>query len=126
MPAINYSTTEQDTGVTWTDGKPIFQITVATPLTGLDPPPDADISPHLITTIETLIDIWASIQNTGGTEFLPVPRSGTAAPAPCAETAAQAVDLDVTADPEDVTISSTFDYTDFTTGHTTLRYTKAD
>ena len=125
MAGISYSTSEQDTGVLWVDGKSIFQITVETPLSGLDPPPDTELFDHGVS-IETLIDVFSTFQNNPATptQYLPGPRSGTSAAAPCAGTGTQTVDLDVIVSPTQIQISSIFSYVPWLIGHTTLRYTQ--
>jgi hypothetical protein len=65
---INYTLTEQDTGLTWIDGKPIFQKTV-----DLGQFPNAVVKSvaHGITTIETLVDM-KTIATTAGDFDTPV------------------------------------------------------
>lgn len=60
VPAISYTTSEQDTGLTWIDGKAIFQKTIVFGALPNNTNKDVD---HDITTIEECIFIEGYAQN---------------------------------------------------------------
>lgn len=68
---LSYSKSEQDTGLTWIDGKKIYQITVE--VTNI-PKNNMTQTSHGVSNIATICKIDGVIRLTGGTSYTPLPR----------------------------------------------------
>ena len=106
---IDYSTTEQDTGLKWIDGKPIYQKTVNV---GALPNTSASYVAHGILNIDTIVSNMGCAKNGDGTN-LPLPNIST--------NLTYAIQVSVTS--TDIVIQTGVDRSAFS-GYVTLQYTK--
>ena len=106
---IDYSTTEQDTGLKWIDGKTVYQKTVSI---GTLPNTNQANVPHLISNIDSIIMCTGFATN--GTSTLPLPYA----------TNSDGANIGINCpDKTNITIFDGSDRSSFT-GYVTLRYTK--
>lgn len=115
VPGTDFSTTEQDTGQKWTDGKAVFQKTIALGTLPDGPVLDTKTVAHGIAAIETMVQQRVSAAQDATPFYVPMPRS--------AKTTDNGNQIDIFADATNVIISTVNDYSAFT-GFITLWYTK--
>lgn len=108
MTILDWSTTEQETGLEWLNGKPIFQKTVAVTM----PNNNTTNTAHGITGIDELVDQYGQAQ-VAGPFFIPLPRSGKAL----------ITYLHVSVNATNIVLRSANNYSAYT-GNVTLLYTK--
>lgn len=111
MTILDWSTTEQDTGRLWINGKVVFQKTVVITM----PTANTETTAHGITGIDELVEQYGQAQRAAPFFSIPIPRA--------AKSSALALNLHCSVDATDITLRSLTDYSAYS-GTVTLLYTK--
>jgi len=111
MTLLDWSTTEQDTGRLWINGKVVFQKTVAVAM----PNANTTNTAHGITGIDELVDQYGQAQRAAPFFSIPIARS--------AKSSAIALNIHCSVDATNIVLRSLNNYSVYV-GNVTLLYTK--